>query len=406
MRRILWILLFSILAFPGYTYDWVLYNPPGIVIQKVHFFEMEAGSAVFAYDHFYYSEHIIDPVWQHIDIPAIGASTFNADTILIIINEGSYSDGVYFMDLTSYEYSVLAYCYKPNFILKELGVSHYFVGFENGLLESSDGRTWSEVKQFTGIECLDMAGGNQDVFALACDHDENNVYISSDDGVTWDQKMFPAKFFEIAYAGGGASSKAVGVCNGLLGGLYKLEDDNWEVLYYSLAIQALGHSNGSIPYIGWYTGMPPDIGIAAFNTYNPSAGIYYVYEGLPNTNVFSIAEISIPIVGAQWVCCCTDEGAFLSYGIDVGQHEPSDHTDRIKLYPNPVGGKLHISASPEDLRGEKFSLMDMEGNQVLKLVLTNDVRIIEMQEYPPGVYIATIHNSAGTILHSEKIIKL
>jgi len=280
---------------------------------------------------------------------------------------------------------------------------HYFVGYEHGLCESDDGKNWDAVATFSGVRCMDMANGNHDVFALACDYDENNVFMSYDDGNTWEQKMFPAQFFEIAFAG--YYSRPVGVCNGILGGLYELEEGNWEVLYYSLAIQALGHSSYTDPYIGWYTGMPPDIGIAGFDFHDPNAGIQYVYEGLPNTNVFSIAEISVLTVGGQWVCCCTDEGAFISYGIDVGLDELSNHTGEIQLYPNPVAGKLHISPSPEDLRGE-FSLIDMEGNQVLKKVLTNDVRTIEMQEHPPGVYIATIHNSAGTVLYSEKIIKL
>lgn len=406
MRRIIWILVFSVFAIPGYTYDWILYSPPGIVIQHVHFFEMEAGSAVFAYDHFYYSETIIDPVWQHIDIPADGAASFNSDTILIIISEGSYSDGVYFMDLTSHQYSVLEYCFRPNFILKEQGVNHYFVGFEDGLLESNDGRIWNEVKQFTGVECLDMAGGSQDVFALACNYDENNVYMSYDDGITWEQKIFPAQFFEIAYSGGGSSSKPVGICNGKLGGLYRLEEDNWEILYYSLTIQALGHSNGSIPYVGWYTGMPPDIGIAAFNIYNPHASIYYVNEGLPNTNIFSIAEISLAIVGAQWVCCCTDEGAFFSYGIDVGQDELSHYTGGIELYPNPIAGKLHISALLEDNCELNLTLMDMAGRLVLSERIDSDTKTIEVNGLLSGVYIASIQSNSGTILHSEKIIKL
>lgn len=405
MKKIISILLFVLLGLQVFPYDWEVYSPPGVVALEIHFFEHDFCSALFSYDGFYLSEELISPTWEFFDIPADGAAAYNADTILLILSEGSYSDGIYFLDVNTHQYSVAEYCYRPNFIVKEREDKHYFVGFEDGMYESTDGHAWNEVAAFTGVECLDMAKGDPDFFAVACDYTENNVFVTYDDGITWDQIIHDCHFFEIAFKGYyGMINNLVGVCNGVTGGLYELNGNNWEILYFALSIQALGLDNSQTPYIGWYQGAPPDVGIGRFKMNPPNAGLTYFNEGLPNLNVFDISE-SPPIFGSNWVFCCTDEGAYVCKGISLGVESSPFREPDINIYPNPVRDNLHISVITEGMMGLELTVVSLRGEELLQRKITADGTCIDLSCIPSGIYLINVYDPSGRLVATKKLLK-
>jgi hypothetical protein len=90
----------------------------------------------------------------------------------------------------------------------------------------------------------------------------------------------------------------------------------------------------------------------------------------------------------------------------VGQEELPDHIEQIHLYPNPLTDKVNISV-PEGYNGDlKITFMNMGGKVVLNANVYGGTDIIDVNDLLSGIYIASIQNTTGTILHSEKIIKL
>ncbi|MDI1233693.1 MAG: T9SS type A sorting domain-containing protein [bacterium] len=87
----------------------------------------------------------------------------------------------------------------------------------------------------------------------------------------------------------------------------------------------------------------------------------------------------------------------------VGIHK-ENLTNSILIYPNPSNGIIHI-AKHESL-DFKFALYNTLGECVLESVLDagNNNPIIDLQNYPNGIYLVKIYNNEG-IYHSQFIIK-
>ncbi len=402
MKKIISILLFALLSLQVFPYEWEIYGPPGADVFKIHFFKQDFCSAIFTENGFFLTEQLNAPSWEFYEFPANGAAAYNEDTILVIRNAGSYSDGIYFMDVNTHEYSVAEYCYKPNYILKVEWGDHYFVGFEGGMNESMDGLAWTEVSAFTGVKCFDMAYGPPDVVAVACNYLYDNVFISYDDGVIWTQIINEFRFFELAFKGDyGILNNLVGICEGNWGGLYELNGDVWEVLYYEPNINALGLDNSLTPYIGWHQGAQPHVGIGRFT---PNAGLTYFNEGLPNLNVFDISE-SPPIFGSNWVFCCTDEGAYVCKGISLGVESSPFREQDINIYPNPVRDNLHIGVITEGMTGLEITVVSLRGEELLQRKIAHDGTCIDLSYIPSGIYLLNVYDPSGRLVATKKLLK-
>ena len=405
MKKIISILLFALLSLQVFPYEWEIYGPPGADAFKIHFFKQDFCSAIFTENGFFLTEQLNAPSWEFYEFPANGAAAYNEDTILVIRNTGSYSDGIYFMDVNTHEYSVAEHCYKPNCILKAEWGDHYFVGFEGGMYESMDGHTWTEVSAFTGVKCLDIACGQPDVVAVACNYLYDNVFISYDDGVTWTQIINEYRFFELAFKGYyGMLNNLVGICEGNLGGLYELNGDVWEVLYYDPDINALGLDNSQTPYIGWHQGTQPHVGIGRFKMNPPNAGLSFFNEGLPDLNIIDIGK-SPPIFGSNWVFCCTESGAYVCKGISIGVESLYIQGSDIKIYPNPVMDVLNISMEGEGVINAELVFMNSRGREVMREKLTFACTAIDISSLPASIYFLAVYDDSGVLLQSERIVK-
>ncbi|MCP4713292.1 MAG: hypothetical protein GY869_32075, partial [Planctomycetes bacterium] len=117
------------------------------------------------------------------NLPIWDVMEFDNESILVIMGDGSWSDGIYRFNLTNQEFEVLEWCVRPRFLAHSL--EHYYVGYEYGLFRSENGLDWVEVDDFAGQDCLALA------WTLGCFNSTitistaNNIYYSHDDGQTW-----------------------------------------------------------------------------------------------------------------------------------------------------------------------------------------------------------------------------
>lgn len=411
MRKLLILAICLILGMNIFAYEWEPYGPPGITAYKIHIFEQDFVCALFTYSGFYLSEELYSPTWMYSDIKATGAASYNADSILIILSDGSYSDGIYVMDVNTQEYDVLTYCEWPNFILKIHGESHYFVGFKNGLLESLDGKTWTEVNSFSGIKCLDMASCD-DMMMVAVEYYYNNAFVSFDQGSSWDQVIgwWDYKTKELAGTGHyGMNSTIVGIFEQDPGdgpGLYEFDGTQWEPLYLSYDIAELGADIFHSPLIGWNYGTPPDVGIGIYQWNSPNAGLHFLNNGLPDQNIVDIGKNGLlGFVGASVVFCITESGSYVCRGVGVGLDQVSQEDQNIEVFPNPVNDILNIQLPAEIKENSNINLYDCSGNILLDREISGLKSAVDISVLPSGLYILKVLDASGKLIGAEKIIK-
>lgn len=73
----------------------------------------------------------------------------------------------------------------------------------------------------------------------------------------------------------------------------------------------------------------------------------------------------------------------------------------ISIYPNPVSGMLHFDFTDFDV--QRISISDMSGKVIMERAVINHQEIIDVSNYPDGVYLITVETGKQSI--TTKIIK-
>jgi len=347
------------------------------------------------------------PLWEYFNYPAKDAQLLNNDTLLIIANEGSYSDGIYSFNLQTYEYNNIDFCFRPNFIKYYEPGGVFYVGYETGLLKSEDGLNWTAVTYFAGHNCVDMEFFNEHIVinvTMALTH----FHLSNDSGTNWfEGSANPGWVTDMAFNWQG---ELYGIFpdNSYSSGLWYSNDygNTWDVEFYSVNMTALDFHNEDKLFVGWHSPAKDYEGIALYDIQNQT--FTYMNEGLPNKNINKI--VFLPLIGGQIVYCCTDSGVYYCDNYAVGIDENLTG-NKISIFPNPVTESttinitLHEPGSIDDAilvynnRGVKVDEIKLKNNS------SNEFEIKwNKGNLPAGVYYLVIKTKKES--WSEKFIIL
>ena len=397
---IILVLIFAIQLNYSYAWEWEEYGPPGIKANKICFFENTNYYAMISVDSgMYLITDYNGQTWEFQDFHAVEAVSpgYDSDSIITIINEGSYSDGIWSFNQESGQLNILEWCFQPNFIITNNSKDRFYVGYEYGLLYSEDCITWSEVSFFNDKKCIDMEIANN-ILVVATSDETDNTYLSEDDGLNWNQ-LAGDNISELSSSYMGIYAIAKGDSYNC--GLYtvNVSSMSWYNMFYSYNLNAVGTNNAGEPFIGWYNGYPSDEGIAKYE----NSGFIFYNDGLPNLNINSIA--SPGIAGATVIYCCTDSGAYnrvLSVGVQENL-EPGN----LSIFPNPFTKQTtiklnHLQNNDND---NIIRIYNSKGLIVDEIRIgTNPETIWDKGGLPSGVYYMAIKTKNGNI--SKKIIIL
>ncbi|MCK4696472.1 MAG: hypothetical protein KAT74_11945, partial [Candidatus Cloacimonetes bacterium] len=261
------------------------------------------------------------PVWGSID-------GYPEDKILIM-GDGTDSDGIYMYNFCSGELEVLEYFFKPHFIIILNG--DIYVGGEDGLIKSNEG--WEPVEFFNGFNCLAMEyyEGETDYYVVTTSDD---IFISEDNGETWIQSS----------AGSPLISDMIfdnfGILWGIFpdhsnsSGLWKSSDFgySWDIEYFSDAMSSV-HITDEKVYVGWEEYFEGAEGVALWN--QEEQQMQFMNDGLPNRNINKLSENTN--IYCSNLVCCTEEGAFIttSLEVDVIDDQIIKNEYWLSNYPNP-----------------------------------------------------------------------
>ena len=414
MKKFTLILVLFFTLQQSFSYTWQNYGPEGIKANNLCFFCSNYGSALICTDSgMYLNTNSWMTLWEYFNYPAKDAQLLNNDTLLVIANEGSYSDGIYSFNLQTYQFNIIDFCMKPNFIKYYEPGGIYYVGYENGLLKSEDGLNWSEVSFFTGKKCVDMEFNNYGNMVVNVLADLTHLYLSDNNGVSWvEATNCPGWITSMAFI---SWAKLYGVFpdNSYSSGLWYSNDfgDNWEIEFYSVNMNAVCEVYyDSLILIGWKYPDDEYEGIAVYNSDVSPPGLTFLNEGLPNTNINKIKyQGLLYTVGIIYVC--TDEGVYICGDYFVGINKHFNQYGSINVFPNPVIDRTTIKINLPELidNGNSIIVLNNRGIKVDEIKLenssSNEFEIkLNKGDLPAGIYYIVIKTKKES--WSEKFIIL
>ncbi|MCD4746690.1 MAG: T9SS type A sorting domain-containing protein [Bacteroidales bacterium] len=415
MKQIALILVLFFTLQQSYSYNWESYGPEGIKANNLCLFWPDYGHVLICSDSgMFLNTNSRMLLWEYFDYPAKDATQLNNNTILFVAGNGSYSDGIYSINLQTYQIDVIQYCINPNFIkYYEPGVVFY-VGYENGLLKSEDGLNWEEVSYFAGKNCVDMEF-NYDHIIVNVSADLTHLYLSGNSGSNWTEASGCPGWIRSMAFHYGANVYGIFPDNSYSSGLWYSDDygNNWENEFYSVNMNTICDVDGeSLLMIGWkYSGDEDEYeGIAVYDPDDPPPGLIFLNEGLPNTNINKIKYQPFICTGAL-IYVCTDEGVYVCGDYFVGINEHFAQYGSINVFPNPVIDRTIIKVNLPDLIDNDNSIivLDNHGQKVDEIKFeTNSSIEFEIKwnkgDLPAGVYYLVIKTKKET--QSEKFIIL
>jgi hypothetical protein len=278
---------------------------------------------------------------------------------LVLLGNGTSDDGIYSFNLVSGQFKNLYYCMNPNVIFND--GENYYVGYENGMLISDNGYTWTEDAFFIGKNCLEIIMYFEYI-AVAIDEPVDNVFWSENSGEDWEVIEGDYKISDLGmnYIG-----HLTGICtdNSMDCGYYELHNYilQWEEKLLTENLKTLGCDNNGKPFLGWYAANGIQKGIARYWGYS----LTFFNQGLPNLNINDITSDD-DIVGGSVVYCCTDGGVF--WCVNYTWIETfNDNYNKIETCPNPVSNQTQF----------KIDLKEPYDSNLSIFVLNNDYQKVD-----------------------------
>ncbi|MEE4259857.1 MAG: T9SS type A sorting domain-containing protein [Bacteroidales bacterium] len=306
--------------------------------------------------------------YTYSELPAWNAVVFDPNNVLVILGNGSYSDGVYKFNLTTHEFEIIEWFPFPNFLEYCEYDNAYYAGSMDGMWKSTDGLTFTLINYFDSKNCHAFAW-HENHFVVTT---VTEIHCSEDGGETW----FPAQsaspiIQDMAFQNDG---KLYGVFPSYSNssGLWYSDDygESWSVDFYSDAMRAVGIDIGGNIFLGW-----EEIGIARWIPATQELVQYF--DGLPNLHINKITKH--PEIDTYNIVACTENGAYILTDYLVGMEEIIENLHiNLSNYPNPFKGTTTVHFSVNNTCKVRLSIYNSLGEE---LTILFDGMAAKGQEY-------------------------
>ena len=377
MKKLVLILVLFFTLHQSYSYSWESYGPEGIKANNLFFFWQDYEPLlIFSDSGMFMKTNSWLKSWEYFDYPAKDAAQLNNNTILFVAGDGSYSDGIYSLNLQTYQIEVVDYCINPAFINYDDQTGVYYVGFENGLFKSGNGLSWESVSFFDGKNCVGMEF-YYDHLVVNVSATSTHLYLSDDSGATWINASYCPGWVQcMAFREDGKLYAVVPDHWLYSSGLWSSDDfgDNWEVEFYLVDMKTVCTAEGeSFVLIGWESPGWVYEGIAIYDPDVPPPGLTFLNEGLPNKNINKISY-RLQLCSGAVLYVCTDEGVYACWDYFVGIDEHPDQHGSIIIYPNPVTDQttIKVNISKQIYRDNSIMVLNNRGQKADEIKFENN----------------------------------
>jgi len=325
------------------------------------------------------------PVWDIIADPD------TAGVFMLVMGDGSYSDGIYKFYPATHTYRVLDWVVNPTFIrFNEANHSFYAGTRFNGMKTSTDGIHWSDVPYFSG-----KAAAAIDIFrnhiTVIQENNQFGTFYSNDTGRTWQQSSSVIPIHDLAYNRNG---KLYGIFTGLSNssGLYSSFDfgATWNREYWELGMNTIGFDVMGDVFVGWHPPLGAVDGIGVYDSTRQS--FTFLNATLPNKNINKLK--GNPFMASIAMFACTDSGVFMcndySDELGINDNHPQENN---KVFPNPSFDKVIIEIA-DSQKGELL-VYNATGKCVMLILVKGGQIILDKAQTGTGLFIYQLKFASG-----------
>ncbi|MCK4679203.1 MAG: T9SS type A sorting domain-containing protein, partial [Bacteroidales bacterium] len=380
-----------LISLSGYSYTWNSIGPDSVNASRICFgvglpyWVICADNGMYLYNYSTYDCEFFSCGM----LPVTGAAYMNPDEMLVVMGNGSLSDGIYTFNWQTHLFEVVEWIVNPNFIELHEPSGTYWVGTQfGGMFKSSDGLNWSEVSFFEGksCSCFDYYGEHLVVSEVSNIY---NIYWSDDSGFSWYTGTATPLLTDMKF-------NSFGMLYGIFpdysnsSGLWRSFDfgETWEIVFYADNMSAVGFDAFRHIFVGW----AENEGIALYDPESPPPGLTFLNNGLPNININKI-QLD-PSMSAPAIFTCTEGGVYYSNDYLVGIDKPDENLNSVFIYPVPANNELYVQS---EILVSRITMMTLSGEAVLEeMIFEKDFRI-NISGFTPGVYIMQAEVNGRTV---------
>jgi len=291
-------------------------------------------------------------------LPAWNAVGLDPNNILVLLGDGSWSDGVYKFNLTTHQFEVAEFIPFPNFLHYCEFDSTYYAGGKYGMWKSADGISFTSIDYFDLMNCVAFSFF-ENHFVVSTD---DEIYCSPDSGETWVQAQSGSPFILDMLFHDDETLYGIFPDDSYSSGLWSSNDhgENWNVEFWDTYMSSVGiDADGSI-FVGW-----DNEGIAQWNPVSQELGFFN--DGLPNLRINKIT--TYPDIDCINIVACTDSGAYLltNYPVGLEEDKPGHQYYSLNNYPNPFDHTTTIVFSVDETCSAALKVYNMLGNELATL---------------------------------------
>ena len=137
MKKIALLFVVLTIQVSTFSYTWIPFGPDSINANNVCF-GVGSSTGVICVDNGMYLYDDFSQLWNfytNAGLPIWGATHFNTNKILVIMGDGSWSDGIYTFDLGTHQFEPVEWIPNPNFLKYHALSGTWYAGFNNTGME-------------------------------------------------------------------------------------------------------------------------------------------------------------------------------------------------------------------------------------------------------------------------------
>ena len=343
-------------------------------------------------------------------LPVRGTCMLTEEIMMVAFGEGTYSDGVYNLDLGSHTWALNEWFFWPNFIRKCDANSSFYVGERDGLFQSSDGGSWSRITALGTAECNSFDSHGVHLIA----NSGNNVYYSINSGQSW-QVASTGNLRSFRYTPSGILYAIMDVGSDS-DGIWRSDDygATWVAVYYTSNLSCIGPEYSGYLCLGW--DAPNEMGnyVALLSPQHTMHQIEHasLHSPVKDMDVF-------PLVNTPSFYVVTSLGCYFVTGFlpDAGDDPvlPEIPAAKLELSPNPFCEGSKISYQNASGEGLRLNIYNVKGQLIRSLKSTGgcathtiywDGKKADGSRAGSGIYLIMLQDSSGRAQASAKAIIL
>jgi type IX secretion system substrate protein len=334
------------------------------------------------------------------DLPAWDVVGLDPNNILVLLGNGSWSDGIYNFNLTNHQFEVVEWIAFPTFLKYCQHDSTYYAGGTYGMWKSSNGINFESMSYFNSKKCWSFENYENHYVVCAA----TRIYTSHDCGISWIQG--PAGSPTTIDMNFNNDGELFGILPGdsYSAGLWSSDDfgQEWGNEYWQYWLTTVEFDSYNEIFVG-------SSGDGVMHWDPNLHDLEYYNEGLPNKYINNIK--THPDIDCNNIVACTNSGAYLLTDYTVGTDEiiKSGQASKLDIYPNPVHFTTNIVFTLPNNSVCEINIYDIYGNVIENIfegIAVADMKytiLFSTDNIPQGIYYCRMSDGSN-IDTSKKII--